>query len=204
MSLSDVLDIKTTNELSNIEKNDELPNMKIDNNIIILINNEYIRFNKIDNNLGKTSLYFTDDNKKYFMKIPKYYNEYNILEREIHILKILSKYNKYFPKLIYYNDFLIITDYIGDIIKKETIPVDILYQINDINNILKKENIIHCDIKLNEMLIRDNTLYIVDFGWAKLNGNWHCDINICNSIKPCLNEKSDIYCMIDIILKLLN
>ena len=231
MSLSDGLDIETTDELSNIEITDELSNIettnklsnietinelsnikttnelfniRIDNNFIILINNEYIKFNKIDKKLGATSLYSIDDNKKYFMKIPIYYNEYDIIKREIYILKILLKYNKHFPKLIYYNDFLIITEYIGDIIKKETIPIDILFQINDINNILKKENIIHSDIKLDEMLIKDNILYIVDFGWAKLNGNWHCDINISNTIKPCLNETSDIYCMINIILELLN
>ena len=152
---------------------------------------------------GNTSLYFTDFNNKYFMKIPYMYTDYDLLRREIFILKKLEQYNC-FPKLLFYNNILLVTEYVGDIIIKETIPDNILFQINDISNILLKEKIIHSDIKQNEMLIKDNKLYIIDFGWARYNNKWSCDYSFSNKVKPNLNNTTDIQSMINIIIKLLN
>lgn len=163
--------------------------------------NEIIIFNNIKCP-GATSLYFVDEKKRFFLKIPVKYFKYDILKREIYILKKLSKYEKYFPKIIDYNDYGIITEYIGDILNTKNIPKDINVQINEIINILKSENIKHCDIKNDELLVKNNILYIVDWGWGKVNDKFDCDIGLSKLIKPYYNKNSDLQCILQIINKL--
>ena len=170
------------------------------NNMIIKINNKYVKFYQCSNLQGATSLYFKDKNNKYFLKIPIKYTKYDILKREVFILKKLQKY-KHFPRLVKYSDYYIITEYIGDTISKDTIPENIFSQINKINNIFKKENIIHADIKNSEMLIKNNILYIIDFGWSKFNNTWCCLKGFCDLEKPGLDKTSDLDNMINIILQ---
>jgi RIO-like serine/threonine protein kinase len=172
---------------------------------IIYNKNIEIYFKKI-NVHGTTGYYFIDDEKKYFLKIPfnrfgleNNYLSYDILKREIHLLKILNKYENNFPKLIHYNEYGIILEYIGDVINENNIPSDILLQIDKIINILKSENISHCDIKKEELLVKDNNLYIVDWGWATINNNWDCGIGLCDLEKPYLNKDSDLKCILKII-----
>ena len=167
--------------------------------------NDVIIFNNNNTMIGATSYYFTDDQKKYFLKIP--YNKiknwdflnYDILKREIYILTILSKYEQHFPKLIDYNEFGIITEFIGDILCEKNIPSNILTQIETIINILNTENISHRDIKKEELLIKDNILYIVDWGWSTINNDFSCGINLCSLEKPFLNTDSDVKCILKII-----
>jgi tRNA A-37 threonylcarbamoyl transferase component Bud32 len=131
------------------------------------------------------------------------YKEHDLLKREIFILKKLQKYDC-FPKIVYYNNILLVTEYIGDFIKKESIPDNILFQINDINNILIKEKIIHSDIKQNEMLIKDNKLYIVDFGWARYHNIWSCNSGFSYKIKPNIDNTRDLQSLIYIDINLFN
>jgi hypothetical protein len=171
--------------------------------ILIKINGEDVNFN-ISEKIGNTGLYFVDEQKKYFMKIPLKYLEYDILKREIHALKILNKHNKYFPKLILCDDICIITEYVGEPINKNNIPSDILFQLNEILNILKDENMIHSDIKKEEILVNGNKIFLVDFGWTKINNSWGCDINLCSKEKPFLNDIFDKYKIMDVLLEILN
>ena len=46
-------------------------------------------------------------------------------------------------------------------------------------------NIQHNDIKLSELLIKSNKLYICDFGWASIGNELGCGIGIWN----CNNKK---------------
>jgi predicted Ser/Thr protein kinase len=166
------------------------------------INNENIVFKKIEKK-GFTSFYFVDDEKKYFLKIPYRCLTHDILKRELFILEKLKKYNR-FPKVVYSDTFSIVLEYIGEVIKKQTIPIDILFQINEINNILKKEKIKHTDIKLDEMLIKDNHLFLVDFGWATYNNLLSCSNGFSSKEKPGLDKETDINNMISIVIKLMN
>ena len=201
-------DIESKNFINiNISNSNNIKNalkiLLLARSVKININGNQVIFYKKSIN-GNTSLYFIDSSNKYFMKIPYIYIEYDILTREIFILKKLEQYDC-FPKIVYYNNILLVTEYIGEVIKKDTIPDNILFQINDINNILLKEKIIHSDIKQNEMLIKDNKLYIIDFGWSRYNNKWSCDIGLCNKTMPNFdNSISDINSMIIIIIKLLN
>jgi predicted Ser/Thr protein kinase len=190
-----------TNNTTNIKN--ALKMLLLVSTIKININGTPVIFYKKSIKNGNTSLYFIDSSYKYFMKIPLMYTEYDLLRREIFILKKLEQYDC-FPKIVYNNNILLVTEYIGDIITKQSIPDNILFQINDINNILIKEKIIHSDIKQSEMLIKDNKLYIIDFGWARYNNKWSCDSGFSNKTKPNLDNTSDLQSMINIIIKLLN
>jgi len=138
---------------------------------------------------GITSKYFTDEHRKYFLKYPIMFWEYDILKREVEILKILDKY-KYFPKLIYYTDNFIITNYVGEQLNKNKINPNVINQITEILKILKENNITHGDIKFEEILIDDEDhIYLVDFGWAQLNGSRSLGKNLCTRDPPGLNPE---------------
>jgi hypothetical protein len=176
------------------------------NKIKLSINGEDIIFKKVDKKdgySGYTSFYFIDDEKKYFMKIPRRCLDYDIMKREIFILKKLENYDR-FPKVIFHDNFCVVFDHIGEVIKKETIPIDVIFQINDINNILKKEKITHTDVKVGEMLVKNNRLYLADFGWAKYNNSITCNQGFSNKEKPYLDTKTDIHNMLNVIIRLLN
>lgn len=149
-----------------------------------------VNFKEIKPKYGTTSKYFIDDNKKYFMKIPKLYKENNILEREILILKLLNENNfDWCPKLLYYDSESIITEYCGESINYENIPDDFEEQIGKILLDLKSVNVKHNDIwmigKEPEFLVKNNKIYLIDFGWSSINDDFSCgDINISSEKKP--------------------
>jgi len=160
-------------------------------NLFIKINNEDISFIK-SKCFGTTSAYYISDKTEYFLKLVCDYNDYNVLEREVIILKILAKYNKHFPKLIAYNNQYIITEYIGPVLNKNN--PDIIKQANIILNILANEMISHSDIKEGELLIKDNTLYLVDFGWASLNGDLSCGNKISDKRQNfATNDRTEMF-----------
>lgn len=87
---------------------------------------------------------------------------------ECKYLKLLSRYD-ISPKILD-SDFnsLIITD-CGDTLTLENCPSDWKEQIINIYNILKKENIYHNDIKIDNFTVLNNKIYLIDFGWASQN-----------------------------------
>ena len=141
-----------------------------------------INFYKI--NKGATSDIYISDDKKYFLKKQSNYKNDDCLKREIHILKILNE-NKitWCPKLLYYDDKLFILNYIGNEISEYNIPNDYLQQINKIKLELNQLNIQHNDIKLEELLIKDNKIYLVDYGWASINNDYSCNNLFKNKMK---------------------
>jgi SAM-dependent methyltransferase/tRNA A-37 threonylcarbamoyl transferase component Bud32 len=156
---------------------------------------EDIIFNKLENK-GGTSDYYTDPKLKYFVKKPNLFLDYDILKREIYIYKLLNNLNfSWCPKLIYYNDQLIVTEYLGEEINEVNIPTDYQDQIRTILNDLKSFGIKHNDIlkgtfhstkAVSEILVNNGTLYLVDFGWATINDDFSLgQPDISKSVKPC-------------------
>ena len=64
----------------------------------------------------------------------------------------------------------ITTTYLGDLLVKETVPDNWKEQVDYIIDNLKKYACSHNDIKPREIVIKDNKICIVDFGWATLIG----------------------------------
>lgn len=139
---------------------------------------------KLCNNLkSATSNIYIDENKKFFLKKQKKYFKYDCIKREVHILKLLQKYD-WAPKLIDYSDNYLITEYIGESVNFLNMPRDYKIQFKQILDDLNKNNIQHNDIKYNEVLVKDNKLYLCDFGWASINNDLSCGINISKLDKP--------------------
>jgi len=128
-----------------------------------------------------SNVYKDIDNTIVIKKIIKY-KDYNVFEREIHILKQLNKHNINVPKLIFYdiNNQIMIMSYCGEAISEKTFNSKQTYknELNNIINSLKKLNIKHNDIKHN------SEIYLCDFGWSTINGNLDCNINLSNKEKP--------------------
>jgi predicted Ser/Thr protein kinase len=139
---------------------------------------------------GLTSKVYIDVGKKYFVKIPVNELKFDILKREIHVLKLLNSNNiSWCPKILYHNDKLFITNYCGERVNKGNIPADYKKQAQEILDDLKKLNIKHNDIKKEEILVKNNKIYLVDFGWASINDKFNCGINIDNREKQYIIHK---------------
>jgi hypothetical protein len=139
---------------------------------------ENINFQKIKTD-GKTSDFFLDSEKKFFIKIPKKYLEYDILKREIFIYKFLSEKNiNWIPKLLYHDDKLLILEYSGEKINFKNIPDNYIEQfdniIHDLNNLNLKHNDIYKPYDEIELLVKDNKIYLYDFAWCSINNDFSC------------------------------
>lgn len=167
------------------------------NSLDAFINNEKYIFDKIEK--VSTTSYFYIYKKLYLIKIPK---NNNYLEKELNFYKKLKKYH-HFPKIIEYTNQYIIFEYIGEIINVRNIPDNALQQIREIYSFLEKEKIKHGDIKPNELLVKNNTIYLVDFGSAyfyndkeeeKMIGNYkNTDFEIMNEIIKNISKHKSNY-----------
>jgi len=178
-------------------------NNLINKNIKINLLNDIVKFNNtttkiIKLNKSATSQVYKDINNTIVIKKIINYQNYDVFEREIHLLKLLNNKNINIPKLLYYDSINknIIMTYCGIPIDKQLFQSNNNYkkQLSNIIKELKKLNIKHNDIKHNsEILLLNNTVYLCDFGWATINNNLHCNINLCNKPKPSGIINDDIF-----------
>jgi hypothetical protein len=154
------------------------------------INGESVRFNRC-NAPGVTSYYYTDDNKQYFLKLPRDYINYDILHREIYVLKMLQHFPDCFPTLVAHTRTYIILKYIGPTLCASNAPEDISEQLHRIVAILQSYNLRHCDIKNDELLVNNGRIFLVDFGWALYKDSWTFDNRFSGRIKPVFANKPD-------------
>ena len=159
-----------------------------------IINNNELLFTEIPST-GVTSKIFVSQNKKYVIKQIIKFIDYDVYKREKYILSLLnSNHFEWCPQLICSNDNnqLLVLNYCGEILSLINKPLYIEEQFNSIINDLESLNIKHNDIKNTELLIKDNKLYICDYGWASINNNYSCGINIWNGIKPygCIEDRA--------------
>lgn len=128
--------------------------------------------------------------KNVIKKKIKNYKNYNVYEREIYFLKYLNEKGfNWCPQLIDTNDFnqTITMTWVGERINKTNAPIDWEEQLQSILNDLGKQNIKHNDIKGDEVLVLNGNIMLIDFGWASINGDWGCGINLCKKEKPANN-----------------
>jgi len=98
-------------------------------------------------------------------KVIKRYDYEHIYLRERHWLEQLKEFDRT-PTIISTKDNEITMTYCGERITKDNLPEDWREQANYIISKLKEFNCAHNDIKPEEILVKDNKLYLVDFGWA--------------------------------------
>jgi len=98
-------------------------------------------------------------------RVIKRYDYPHIFEREKYWLEQLADFDRV-PNIICARDNEIIMTYCGERINKDNLPGDWEEQANYIISKLKEFNCTHNDIKPEDILVKDNKLYLVDFGWA--------------------------------------
>jgi len=169
------------------------------------IDNEKIKFIKKYFKDAWSSVYFIDDQNKYFLKIPIKYNELNVIEREVFILQKLQIYHQYFPKLVCFSKKFIVLSWVGEEINKQNIPKNVMNQLQDICHILNINDITHNDIKQSQILVGNKkNIFLIDFGWAKYKGNLHCGMGFSNkgvNSNKKINDFEEIKKIINKIIK---
>ena len=103
--------------------------------------------------------------------------------REKHaLLKLQKEYH--FPQILFADDhtYTIYMTYCGSQIKRDVdnIPKNWKEQMGDILTTLQKNNIYNNDIHTGNLLINDDIIHLVDFGWATFDNENYPYINITN------------------------
>ena len=144
------------------------------------------------------------EEKKYFKKKVLILNEENLflLENEFNKLTLLKEYD-FFPKIINFNkeEKFILYEYIDGInlkdktfFSKENI-IKFLINLCNMLEVLHKHNIIHCDLKPNNIMIdKSGKMFLIDFGVSSFVGEKinYATLRFCPIEQ--INEKiADVY-----------
>jgi len=156
---------------------------------IYIIDNKIHKFNLIPKSKKKiqsTSEIYLSENNKYIMKKIVAYHKYNVYKREVHIMSYLNEHVDWCPQIISTNDneHIIIMEYCGKILSNSNIPKNFTKQLELILNDMKRLNIQHNDIKLDEVLVKNGKIYLCDYGWGSINYKHSCHIGIWHGFKP--------------------
>ena len=84
---------------------------------------------------------------------------------EVKYLELLEQYD-ITPKIIEKNENALILTDCGNVLNISNLPQNWKEQITNIYLILKKEQIYHNDIKIDNFTVKDGKIFLIDFGWA--------------------------------------
>lgn len=95
------------------------------------------------------------------------YQKFNVYEREVFWLKRFQDAD-FVPDFVASNDRIcsISMKIVGNSVSGSVIPEDFEEQLDNINKVLKEYNCQHNDINDDNILIGDNKIYLIDFGWS--------------------------------------
>ena len=172
---------KRIEELNNMSKKIGYKNLDLNILFGFINNNNYKIKKPTDNGVGFFIKELTrgGKNKKvyeYKKNIYYLYENKNIYEKDKYILTKLEKYN-FTPKILYNNDNSLVLNItnVGDTLNKIDISklndLNFKDQINYIENILKKNNIVHNDLNYHNITLKGNKLYLIDFEYSILNND---------------------------------
>ena len=102
---------------------------------------------------------------------PDYLNAFGMdcFSNEVHWLNKLGS-SGIVPKILSLDrkTRTIVTEYVGEPVRKYTLPPDWQRQRDRILGVLAQHNCRHNDIKPSEILVLNGRLMLIDFGWASL------------------------------------
>ena len=101
------------------------------------------------------------------------YTEYNVFEREVLVLSMLQGFD-WCPRLLAHDSDMrqIVMSFCGDPINHVNVPDDALDQAASILKDLQSLGIKHNDIKNDEVLVKDGKVFLCDFGWCCMEGDF--------------------------------
>lgn len=127
------------------------------------------------------------------------YGEYSdeLFKREIYWLTILHD-TDIVPKLKSCNPIThtITMNWCGDILSEDNKPDNLYEQLFNINLILLKNNCFYNDWKAGNLLVKDNKITLIDFGWCpRIIEDYSCDKEVKTQLteKPSGNYFKDIF-----------
>jgi len=96
------------------------------------------------------------------------YLDYDLIKNEV---RILSKCDsRHFPKIYKADEDSIELEDCGNDLTIKNLPNDWKQQLVEIVKDLKKYKIEHNDIRLENLTVKNNIIYLIDFGWSSLKG----------------------------------
>ena len=101
----------------------------------------------------------------YVTKIQTQFKERDLIANEARFLKVLN--SRHFPKLISTDGDTIKIEESGAELTKENMPENWKLQLTRILIELKNKNIVHRDIRVDNILVKDSVVKLIDFGWAR-------------------------------------
>jgi len=91
---------------------------------------------------------------------------YDLINNEKRILSNISSIH--FPKVLSATDGTIEIEHCGEILTENNLPNDWKEQLVQVLIDLRANNVIHRDIKPDNLMVKDGVVKLIDFGWARL------------------------------------
>ena len=165
---------------------------------------------------GSANVFFCYENttikavKKVFFRKPQ-----EKLERETRALSLLQKSSgaDYFPKIIKViskeNTFYM--EYCGEQLTKINLPHNWIHQVNIIISSMESMNIVNGDIDIKNLVVKNNRLYLLDFGNIRFKEDLFFEKHDYDTYKTKQHHKLQLICQalsdnknVDNILRIYN
>lgn len=95
------------------------------------------------------------------------YTGYKLTDNEERILNLLS--GSHFPALVFREGDNLRIEHCGEPLGSNNLPENWKEQLVDIIRDLEKCGVVHRDIRLDNLMIKDGVIKLLDFGWARLS-----------------------------------
>lgn len=89
----------------------------------------------------------------------------SLVKREAYFLNLLKEY-EYFPNVLEEGEDFFTMTHEGELISAKNLPENWEEQIKKIISALEEKDIVHRDIKQQNILVKNNIIKLIDFGWA--------------------------------------
>lgn len=116
---------------------------------------------------GGTSV--VSGNGKWVDKKQTRYKRFNLIDNEERMLNLLN--SRHFPKIIHRDGETIRIEHCGVSMSASNLPDDWKEQLAEILSELNEHSIIHRDIRLDNLMVKDGVIKLLDFGWARLESD---------------------------------